>query len=101
MMDDFLSVIRGGRRSPIHYDPPGWDSLASPRGTVPAFIEAMNHVELGRTNARPRALKVLGNPNLQKTELQTGARRRDRSRREVQDLRSNFIRCKYSTVNHH
>lgn len=38
-------------------DQPRWNSLNSPRHTVETFLEAMRHVEAGREEAWPRALK--------------------------------------------
>ena len=41
-------------------DDPRHDSLASPQDAVLTFLEAMDHVEMGRTAAWPRALKPFG-----------------------------------------
>ncbi|MBR9802738.1 mechanosensitive ion channel family protein [bacterium] len=43
-------------------DQPRWNSLNSPRHTVETFLEAMRHVEAGREEAWPRALKTISIP---------------------------------------
>ena len=46
-------------------DDPEWNSLESPRHTVQTFLEAMNHVAQGRTEALDRAVKTFGEADLE------------------------------------
>jgi len=64
--DAFLGLFEDEPDShPI--DEPEWNGLESPRHTVLTFLEAMNHVAQGRTEALDRATKTFGDSGFEDT----------------------------------
>ncbi|QDU37674.1 Low conductance mechanosensitive channel YnaI [Maioricimonas rarisocia] len=59
--DLLVGLVRPDEKEPT-VDDPRWNSLKSPRDTVMTFLEAMRHVEHGRSEAWPRAEKAFSMP---------------------------------------
>lgn len=62
---DVLLQWFGKDQKETSIDQPQFNGLGSPRETVMTFIEAMNHVDQGRTEVWQRALQTFGDHSLQ------------------------------------